>query len=134
MSTLFEIAMDVRWGDMDAFGHVNNASYLRYIEEARVAWFHSLVSDGAAIDGAPILAAATMNYRRPIAWPERLKITLQVEKIGGKSLSLGHRIESANRAGLGYADGHTVMVWVDGHGVSIPLPPRIREACTVNTA
>ena len=76
MKTVFEIAMDVRWGDMDAFNHVNNASYLRYIEEARVAWFRALVPNAwADVDCAPILAAATVNYRRPIGWPERLRIT-----------------------------------------------------------
>lgn len=129
MKTVFEIAMDVRWGDMDAFNHVNNASYLRYIEEARVAWFKSLTADWAAVDCAPILAAATMNYRRPIGWPERLRVTLHAEKLGTKSLTLGHRIESATQDGVLYADGTTVMVWVDHGGASIPLPASIRTAC-----
>lgn len=130
MSALFEIAMDVRWGDMDAFNHVNNASYLRYIEEARVAWFRALVPEAwADVECAPILAAATMNYRRPISWPERLKITLHVEKLGSKSLTLGHCIDSATTSGLRYADGHTVMVWVDRSGASVALPPFIRSAC-----
>ena len=130
MKTVFEIAMDVRWGDMDAFNHVNNASYLRYIEEARVAWFRGLVPEGWANgDCAPILAAATVNYRRPIGWPERLRITLHAEKLGTKSLTLGHRIESATPDGMLYADGHTVMVWVDRAGASMPLPPFIRAAC-----
>jgi acyl-CoA thioester hydrolase len=130
MKTVFETAMDVRWGDMDAFNHVNNASYLRYIEEARVAWFRGLVPGAwADADCAPILAAATVNYRRPIGWPERLRITLHAEKLGTKSLSLGHRIESATQEGVLYADGHTVMVWVDRSGSSIALPAFIRAAC-----
>ena len=130
MKTVFEIAMDVRWGDMDAFNHVNNASYLRYIEEARVAWFRALVPNAwADVDCAPILAAATVNYRRPIGWPERVRVTLHAERLGTKSLTLGHRIESATVDGVLYADGHTVMVWVDRGGTSIPLPPFIRHAC-----
>ena len=130
MKTVFEIAMDVRWGDMDAFNHVNNASYLRFIEEARVAWFRALVPNAwADVDCAPILAAATVNYRRPIGWPERLRITLHAEKLGTKSLTLGHRIESATQDGVLYADGSTVMVWVDRGGTSIPLPSFIRAAC-----
>lgn len=129
MKTVFEIPMDVRWGDMDAFNHVNNASYLRFIEEARVAWFKGLTTDWANVDCAPILAAATVNYRRPIGWPERLRVTLFAEKLGTKSLTLGHRIESATQDGVLYADGHTVMVWVDGSGASIPLPASIRAAC-----
>lgn len=130
MKTVFEIAMDVRWGDMDAFNHVNNASYLRYIEEARVAWFRALVPEAwADVECAPILAAATVNYRRPIGWPERLRITLLAEKLGTKSLTLGHRIESATQEGVLHADGHTVMVWVDRSGTSIALPSFIRIAC-----
>lgn len=130
MKTVFEIAMDVRWGDMDAFNHVNNASYLRYIEEARVAWFRALVPGALAdVDCAPILAAATVNYRRPIGWPERLRVTLFAEKLGTKSLTLGHRVESTTLDGVLYADGSTVMVWVDGTGNSIALPPFIRAAC-----
>ena len=130
MKTVFEIEIEVRWGDMDAFNHVNNASYLRYIEEARVAWFRALTpGDWANVDCAPILAAATVNYRRPIGWPERLRVTLHAEKLGTKSLTLGHRIESATQDGVLYADGTTVMVWVDRAGRSIALPDLIRAAC-----
>lgn len=128
MKTVFEIEMDVRWGDMDAFNHVNNASYLRYIEEARVMWFKQISPDWTDPDCAPILAAAQMNYRRPIGWPERLRIGMGIERLGGKSLTLGHRIESATRDGWLYADGHTVLVWVDRSGSSLPLPDFVRAA------
>lgn len=128
MKTVFEIEMDVRWGDMDAFNHVNNASYLRYIEEARVLWFKQISPDWSDPDCAPILAAAQMNYRRPIGWPERLRIVMAAERIGGKSLTLAHRIESASEAGVLYADGNTVLVWVDRSGASLPLPGFVRAA------
>ena len=128
MKTVFEIEMDVRWGDMDAFNHVNNTSYLRYIEEARVLWFKQISPNWADPDCAPILAAAQMNYRRPIGWPERLRIVMAAERIGGKSLTLGHRIESATQAGVLYADGNTVLVWVDRGGASMALPEFVRAA------
>lgn len=128
MKPVFESEMDVRWGDMDAFNHVNNASYLRYIEEARVLWFKQISPDWADPDCAPILAAAQMNYRRPIGWPERLRIVMGAERIGGKSLTLSHRIESATQADVLYADGHTVLVWVDRSGASMLLPDFVRAA------
>ena len=121
--------MDVRWGDMDAFNHVNNASYLRYIEEARVLWFKQISPDWADPDCAPILAAAQMNYRRPIGWPERLRIVMAAERVGGKSLTLAHRIESATQPGVLYADGSTVLVWVRRDGSSMPLPAFVLRAC-----
>jgi acyl-CoA thioester hydrolase len=127
-----ETEIDVRWGDMDAFNHVNNASYLRYIEEARVLWFRATGDDWADPDCSPILAAATMNFRRPIGWPERLRIVMSAERLGGKSLTLAHRIESATQSDVLYADGTTVLVWVDASGTPLPLPDRIKRACAVN--
>ena len=125
-----EHEVTVRFYDTDCAAVVHNLAYLRFIEEARVAWFRALVPNAwADVDCAPILAAATVNYRRPIGWPERVRVTLHAERLGTKSLTLGHRIESATVDGVLYADGHTVMVWVDRGGTSIPLPPFIRHAC-----
>ena len=53
-----ETVLEVRWRDLDAFNHVNNASYLGYIEEARVRWFKSLSQDWAGETAAPIMAAS----------------------------------------------------------------------------
>lgn len=127
--TVVSLEMPVRWRDMDAFNHVNNASYLGYVEEARVSWFKSLSSDWSGETAAPILAAITVNYRRPAEWPETLAVELFVERIGTKSLTLGHRIASARDAGVVYADGNSVMVWVDRAGLSMPLPAGILAAC-----
>ena len=130
MSTLpFTLDMPVRWRDMDALAHVNNASYLGYVEEARVSWFQSLSADWSGADAAPIMAAVTMNYRRPARWPESLRVELSAERIGNKSLTLAHRIVSLGDHGRVYADGHTVLVWVDAHGTSVPLPAAILAAC-----
>jgi acyl-CoA thioester hydrolase len=127
--SVYKLEMPVRWRDMDAFNHVNNASYLGYIEEARVCWFKSLSTDWSGETAAPILAAVTINYRRPAEWPETVVVHLFVERLGNKSLTLGHRIVSARDEGVLYADGNTVMVWVDRDGQSVPLPPGIRGAC-----
>ena len=130
MSTpLFTLEMDLRWRDMDAFNHVNNASYLGYVEEARVRWFASLSADWAAETAAPVMAAVTMNYRRPITWPESVRVELFAERIGGKSLTVGHRIVSATQDGMLYCDGHTVLVWITRIGESVPLPDAVRAAC-----
>lgn len=130
MSVLpFSLEMPVRWRDMDALAHVNNASYLGYVEEARVSWFQSLSDDWSGAAAAPIMAAVTMNYRRPARWPESLRVELSAERVGTKSLTLAHRIVSAADHGLVYADGNTVLVWVDASGTSVPLPAAIRAAC-----
>jgi acyl-CoA thioester hydrolase len=114
---------------MDAFNHVSNASYLGYVEEARVRWFASLSDDWAAESAAPVMAAVTMNYRRPITWPETVRVELFAERVGGKSLTVGHRIVSATQDDVLYCDGHTVLVWITRAGESVPLPEPVRAAC-----
>lgn len=126
---VYSVDLEVRWRDLDAFNHVNNASYLGYIEEARVRWFKSLSSDWAGESAAPIMAAVQLNYRRPVNWPETVRVELFAERIGTKSLTLGHRISSAGDDGVLYCDGHTVLVWVDRSGQSVPLPEAVLAAC-----
>lgn len=126
---VFSVDLEVRWRDLDAFNHVNNASYLGYIEEARVRWFKSLSSDWAGESAAPIMAAVQLNYRRPVNWPETVRVQLFAERIGTKSLTLGHRITSAGDDGVLYCDGHTVLVWVERSGQSVPLPEAVLAAC-----
>lgn len=130
MSTIvYTLDIEARWRDMDAFNHVNNASYLGYIEEARVRWFKSLSADWAGETAAPVMASVTVNYRRPAVWPETLRIELIADRAGNKSLTLGHRITAAGDSGILYCDGHTVLVWVERSGQSVPLPENVRAAC-----
>ena len=67
---VFSVDLEVRWRDLDAFNHVNNASYLGYIEEARVRWFKSLSSDWAGETSAPVMVRmrrATASFP-PSSW------------------------------------------------------------------
>lgn len=127
---LFSTEIEVRWRDLDAFNHVNNASYLGYIEEARVRWFKSFNgSDWTHEAAAPILAAITVNYRRPINWPETVRVELFNERIGNKSVTVGHRIFSVTNTDVLYADGNSVLVWVNHQGQTVVLPDAVRVAC-----
>lgn len=126
---MFRFALAPRWGDMDAFGHVNNAQYLRYLEEARVRWLESLPGVSLRDPVAPVLAASTVNYRTPIQWPSEIVVELFLERIGTKSICVSHRMLSSSDASLLYSDGHVVMVWVDSRtGSSVPLPDALRSA------
>ncbi len=113
--------------DLDAFGHVNNAAYHGFVEECRVRWFRSMSDDWAGEPAAPILAAVEMNYRRPMGWPESIVVELSAQRLGTRSVTLAHRIASATDADVLYADGHTVLVWVDRAGAT--LPAAVRSAC-----
>lgn len=125
---VFQFLIPVRWGDLDAYNHVNNASYLRYLEETRVQWLCSFIRDWDAMCAAPVLAAVQINYRAPIGWPAELIVTQTVSRVGNSSLTIDHRIESADGRTL-HADGHVVLVWIDrGSGKTVPLQEAFRTA------
>ncbi len=127
---LFQMPLELRWRDLDAFNHVNNANFMTYIEEARIRWFESTGKPWITEDMAPLLAAVQMNYRLPIPYPARISVELFAERIGNTSLTIGHRI--IGDAGTLYADGHVVMVWIDrSSGRPITLPQAVRAAAQI---
>ena len=79
------VKVDVRWGDQDTLGHVNNCVYFRYFEHARCTLWRQVMGlevDGAKIMNtekeiiAPILASTSCRYRRPVQFPDTLRIGL----------------------------------------------------------
>lgn len=125
---MFVASIAVRWGDMDAFRHVNNATYLTYLEEARLQWLQH-VGDWQSETASPVLAASELNYRRPVAWPTRLNIELRCERIGTTSMTLQHRLVDADDADRLFCDGRVVMVWMDAaSGQAVRLPASVRGA------
>lgn len=120
----------VRWGDLDAFNHVNNAAYLVYVQEARLAWLAQI--EGSWFDETmmPVVASAHMNYRRQLGWPAAIVVELATTRIGHSSVTIAHRIVADGDRDCVYADGEVVMVWIDpSSGRSVPLPAAIRSAC-----
>jgi acyl-CoA thioester hydrolase len=128
---LHTASISVRWRDLDAFNHVNNSSYLTFLEEARLQWLQHLPGKWLADNAAPVMAASEVNYRRPIEWPAQLVVQLFCTRLGNSSMKIGHRIVDASDESKLYCDGHVVMVWMDpASGKSVPLPDVVREACT----
>lgn len=124
----FRFRIAPRWGDLDAMNHVNNATYLRYLEEARIQWLTALDTPWFDDDHAPVLASATVNYRMPIEYPSQVDVELFATRIGSSSLTIGHRIVDAGNGAL-HSDGQVVVVWVDRRsGKPVPLPDGIRAA------
>ena len=128
---LFSAALTVRWRDLDAFNHVNNSVFLTYLEETRLQWLKDVPGPWFDAHAMPVLAASTLNYRRPIEWPAQLHVELRCTRVGGSSLTLAHRIVDAADASRLYCDGDVTLVWMDpSNGRSVPLPQAIRSACS----
>ena len=126
---VFRIPIALRWSDLDAFNHVNNAEYLRYLEEARVQWLAAI--PGMSLDDriAPVLVASHVNYRRPLTWPHDVMVELYVDRLASSSVTIGHRIVDQVDADVLYSDGSVVVVWMDTQtGKSAPLPEAVRAA------
>jgi len=125
MAPIFEYEIDVRFRDCDAFGHVNNAVYLTYLEQARVEAWHHLHGTG----GLPkdlILARIEIDYRAPATLGDRLVVRLRVANVGTKSFTLDCEIENVRTRQM-IAIARTVQVMYDyGAARSIEIPPDIR--------
>lgn len=127
---LARVPVAVRWGDLDAFNHVNNAAFLVYAQEARLEWLAGIGGSWFDENAMPVVAAAHVNYRRQLAWPARIVVELAATRVGNSSVTITHRIVAEDDPGCLYADGEVVMVWIDpASGRSVPLPDAIRAAC-----
>ncbi|MEN5059811.1 thioesterase family protein [Luteimonas sp. TWI1416] len=123
---LIRVPIELRWRDLDAFDHVNNATFMTYLEEARIRWFDSIGEAWVTDATAPLLAAVQMNYRLPIPYPSRIVVELSAQRVGTTSVTVGHRIVSEDGATL-HADGHVVVVWIDrATGRPTALPESVR--------
>ena len=119
----------MRWGDMDALGHVNNARYFTYLESARIGFFASLALDavGPETQAGPVLATAALNFRQQVRFPATLVVAIQVIRMGTKSFTLGYQITELT-SDTRVADGDSVVVWFDYRdNVSLALPDALRH-------
>ena len=103
----------IRWGDMDAMGHVNNTLYFRYMEQARISWFEALVPEDEAWQSTGIVIVnASCNYNRPITYPGTVEVRLQVGPPGGSSVPTFYDLR-VDADPVPYAEGAAVVVFVN---------------------
>jgi acyl-CoA thioester hydrolase len=121
----FVFPVDVRFRDLDALGHVNNAVYLTYLESARIAWWQEVTGRPLAAMGM-ILARTEIDYRSPAAYGDRLEVGLRCVSMRRSSFVLEFRVEERGSGRL-VAEGRKVLVHYDyTAGRSIPIPPELR--------
>lgn len=124
---IFSTPITPRWSDQDRLGHVNNAEYFRYFEEARIRWLDSLASRLDRSKEGPVVAATDCTYLKSIIYPCPLQCTLSISRVGNSSFLLQQALlELASGAVM--AEGSVTLVWVNREtGKPIPLPDVLRN-------
>jgi acyl-CoA thioester hydrolase len=123
----FRHPVEVRFRDLDAVGHVNNAVYLTYLESARLGWWQK-VTGRAGIEGLDIILARTeIDYRSPVSLGERLEVGVRCTVIKRSSFTLDSEIIEPESGRL-VAQARNVIVYFDyATGRTAPIPPELRR-------
>jgi acyl-CoA thioester hydrolase len=124
------VEVDVAWGEMDAYAHVNNVVYFRYFENARIpyldrtGWMASMRSSGLG----PIIASTQARFRKPVTYPDRLLVGAHVSEMHTDRVTFTYRLVSTRLDAVA-AEGQAVVVSYDYRvGTKAPIPEAIRKA------
>jgi acyl-CoA thioester hydrolase len=122
-----EMLIPIRWGDMDALGHVNNTSYFRYIEIVRLAWFDVIGCPPDPRGEGPVIVNAFCNFLRQLEYPGDVLAKHYVCNPGRSSFETYVTLERTDTPGEVCASGGGKAVWVDfPRQRSLPLPDWLR--------
>ena len=116
----------VRWGDMDALGHVNNTVYFRFMEQARIEWLYALAEEGGGYTSGtgPVIVNASCTFLVPIVYPGDVEVRMYLGEAGRSSIGSHYELDCTGRR---MAEGAAKIVWIDlASGRSVPLPERLR--------
>jgi len=124
----YEMVIPIRWGDMDAMGHVNNTIYFRYFEVVRIEWMHSLGNSLKPDGEGFVIVNAFCNFIRQLEYPGDILARMYTANPGRSSFDTFVALERTDEPGVLYATGGATTVWLDSPAKkTLPLPPWLRE-------
>jgi acyl-CoA thioester hydrolase len=120
--------MEVRWRDLDALNHVNNAVYFTYLEQARVHYLRELGVVPETPSGISfILAEAHCRFKSPLTLGERVTVYIRVSELRNSSFVFEYRVEGEDQRLA--AEARSIQVWYDYENRSpVPISDEWREA------
>jgi acyl-CoA thioester hydrolase len=120
----------IRWGDMDALGHVNNTVYFRYIETARIAWLEEVGALPPQAGLGPVIVNAHCSFLKQLTYPGEIEVRTFVGVAGRASFEMSHEIRLVGQdgqAGAVHAEGGAKVVWVNfAAEKAVSLPDAVR--------
>lgn len=122
-----EMVIPIRWGDMDAMGHVNNTVYFRYLEIARLDWLYRVGGPPDPSGSGPVIVNAFCNFIRQLEFPGDVLAKHYVANPGRSSFDTYITLERTDLPGVIHAEGGARTVWTDFKAQkSVPLPDWMR--------
>lgn len=123
---VYSTEIPIRWGDMDAYGHVNNTIYFRYCEQTRVEWLETMGLVVLPRGHAPVIINAACTFLIPLTYPGTVEIRMFAGKLGRSSVDTHYEMRLKGSDTI-YAEGASKVVWMDAEtGKSVPIPADIR--------
>lgn len=116
----------VVWGEMDAFGHVNNVAYYRYFESVRISYLQAV---GALDDLAtmkPVVAANSCRYLKSVDYPDELEMGARVVELRGSGFRMEYALLSRKHKAI-VATGEAIVVMVDNLGQKVSLSEELHQ-------
>jgi acyl-CoA thioester hydrolase len=122
-----ESLIPIRWGDMDAMGHVNNTVYFRYLEIVRLDWFEAIDVRPDPLGEGPVIVNAFCTFHRQLEYPGQVLARHYVGEAGRTSFDTYVTLERTDEPGVVYASGGATVVWINfPEQRSAPLPAKLR--------
>jgi acyl-CoA thioester hydrolase len=122
-----QMVIPIRWGDMDAMGHVNNTIYFRYLEIVRLDWLYKVGGPPDPNGCGPVIVNAFCNFIRQLEFPGDVLAKHYVANPGRSSFDTFITLERTDNLGPIYAEGGSKTVWIDFKAQkSQPLPDWLR--------
>ncbi len=116
----------IRWGDMDAYRHVNNTIYFRYMEQVRVEFLESIGYYKQSRGTAPVIINASCTFLSPLTYPGMVEVKMFFGAPGRSSIPSSYEIRLQGDDRL-YASGEAKIVWMEiASGKSVPIPEDLR--------
>lgn len=110
---VYESTIVIRWGDMDAMGHVNNGSYFRYLETVRIDWMYSIGATPSPEGQGPVIVNAFCNFYKQLEYPGNVIAKMYVSDPGRTTFESWCTLSRADDPNVVYAEGGATTIWVD---------------------
>jgi acyl-CoA thioester hydrolase len=110
---VYEMTIPIRWGDMDAMGHVNNTVYYRYLEIIRLDWLRSINCDFDPRHSGPLIINGFCTFHRQLTYPGDVLAKMYVSDPGRSSFESWCTLERPEEPGVIYTSGGATTVWTN---------------------